>query len=123
MSYESNKCFTLANKTSTGATAYYPSESGLEMTGKTVVTFFGSASVAATTVTVEASLAPTGTTKEWVDITKLFKNLNSNSDGAASFVLNASSAIAQLNGINVEHIRFKCVEVNTSVLHLFARVM
>lgn len=124
MTYEANKCFTLVDHTNTaGSTEYYPSSTGYEMTGRTVFSLFASAATANATLTVEASIAPTGTTKVWVDITKMFKNLNTALDGSASFVLSGSNVALQLNGINVEHIRVKSVEVAGAVVRMTARVM
>jgi len=99
---------------------YYPYEDGYDMKGATVFTMQGKCDNG-TVTTIEATMSKkTDTTKEWVDITKSFTNME---DSTTSTSYTDIDTILQVNGINVERIRIKSVTIASSTVYYAYRVM
>jgi hypothetical protein len=112
MGYEAHGLSKLTYSTAVAAgTQYYPSTSGYEMKGRTVVTV-QLKGASGTTTTIEATLmrgsVQDGVAETWVDVTASFTDL---ATGLAATTYVNGSAILQANGLNIHKLRIKSVTV------------
>ena len=91
-------------------TYYYPSSSGLSMSGYKDVCFEG-VTTGGVTTTIEATLDG-AVTPDWIDITLAGYDLLTNSIGNSSFV--DKSFILDYDNLNVKTIRVKCVTADAT---------